>query len=149
MLSVVYEEDALKPGTYDMVVTARDLIGNLSKSRFTLEVTDWDELKFDHVLNFPNPMRMGKETRFYCHSNYTAQEYYGNDVQLTIKIYTLGGRLLRVIRDARNGERWDGRDERGTLLPPDVYLYRFIGEDYGQKKTVKSKIMKLVILPPR
>ncbi|MBN1760731.1 MAG: hypothetical protein JW863_20550, partial [Chitinispirillaceae bacterium] len=43
VISVVYEEDALKPGTYTMVVTARDLVGNLSKSRFTLEVTDWDE----------------------------------------------------------------------------------------------------------
>ena len=151
IVSVVYEEDALKPGTYEMVVTARDLIGNLSKSQFTLEVTDWDELKFDQVLNFPNPMRMGSETRFYCNSSYTSLQYYQSsiNIRLTIKIYTLGGRLLRVIKDARNGEKWDGRDEQGNLLPPDIYLYQFMGEDYRQKKTVKSKIMKLVILPPK
>ena len=151
VVSVVYEEDALKPGTYEMVVTARDLIGNLSKSQFTLEVTDWDELKFDQVLNFPNPMRMGGETRFYCNSSYTSLQYYQSsiNIRLTIKIYTLGGRLLRVIKDTRNGETWDGRDEQGNLLPPDIYLYHFMGEDYRQKKTVRSKIMKLVILPPR
>jgi hypothetical protein len=149
VMSVVYEEDALKPGTYQMVVTARDLMGNLSKARFTLEVTDWDELKLDHVFNFPNPFRWGKTTRFYSHTNYTSQQYYGTDVRLTIKIYTLGGRLLRVIRDARNGELWDGCDQQGRRLSPDVYLYRIMGEDYGQKKTVKSKVMKLVILPPK
>ena len=99
---------------------------------------------------------MGKTTRFFCYSNYTSQQYFGADVHLTVRIYTLGGRLLKVIRDARNGEPWDCRDQRGNLLSPDVYLYRIMAEDYRadpdeyqQKKTVKSKIMKLVILPPR
>ncbi|MBN1309036.1 MAG: hypothetical protein JXA18_14020, partial [Chitinispirillaceae bacterium] len=137
ILSVVYEEEALKPGTYTMAVTARDLVGNLSKARFTLKVTEWDELKLDHVLNFPNPVRMRKTTRFYCHSNYTSQQYYGTDVRLTIKIYTLGGRLLRVLKNARNGEEWDLRDQAGNLLSPDVYLYQITAEDYSQRKTVK------------
>ncbi|MBN1578946.1 MAG: hypothetical protein JW913_20460 [Chitinispirillaceae bacterium] len=149
IVSVVYEEEALKPGTYTMAVTARDLVGNLSKARFSLIVTAWDELKLDHVLNFPNPVRLGKETRFYCHSNYTSQQYYGADVRLTIKIYTLGGRLLYVDKDFYNGKQWKCRDQAGNLLSPDVYLYRITAEDYSLRKTVKSRIMKLVILPPR
>jgi hypothetical protein len=54
-----------------------------------------------------------------------------------------------VIQDARNGEVWDGRDQRGHILTPDVYLYQIIAEDLIQKKTKKSKVMKLVIHPPR
>ncbi len=150
MVSVIYDEKALGPGDYTMLVTARDLLGNLSKARFTLIVTDKQDLRLDHVFNFPNPVRLGQTTRFYCHSNYTSERYYGADVQLTIKIYTLGGKLLKVIRNARNGEIWDLRDQRGFLLSPDIYLYQIIAEeDASDQKTVKSKIMKLVILPPK
>jgi hypothetical protein len=149
IVSIVYEEETIQPGTYELVVTARDLIGNLSKAKFTLNVTQYDELTLDHVLNFPNPVRLGKKTRFYCHTNYTSHEYYGADIRLTVRIYTLGGRLLRVIRNARNGEVWDCRDQRGNLLSPDVYLYQIVAEDMILRKTEKSKIMKLVVLPPR
>jgi hypothetical protein len=148
-VSVFYEEDAVKPGTYTLALTARDLLGNLSKVRFSLVVTAWDELRLDHVLNFPNPVRMGSTTRFYLSSNYTSQQYYGADIRFVIRIYTLGGRLIRVLRNVRNGEVWDCRDQRGELLGPDIYLYQVTAEDVAQRKTVKSRIMKLAVLPPR
>ncbi len=158
VVSVEHGEQVLKPGKHVMKVTARDLFGNLSKARFTIVVTDKRELKLDHVLNFPNPVRRGDVTRFYCHTNYTSQQSYGTDVRVTIRIYSLGGKLLRVI-DGRefpasrvaNGIEWDGRDERGALLSPDVYLYRITAVDRsnGERRVVRSKIMKLVILPPK
>ncbi len=156
VVSLEYGE--LKPGKHVMTVTARDLFGNLSKARFTVVVTDKEQLRLDHVLNFPNPMRMGTVTRFYCHTNYTARQTYGNDVRLTVRIYSLGGKLLRVIDDGEhpgsrvhNGIEWDGRDERGHPLGPDVYLYRITAVDRGPngRKVSRSRIMKLVILPPR
>jgi len=149
IVSVVYDEDVLKPGTYTMAVTARDLIGNLSKKTFDVTVIAYDSLDLDHVINYPNPARYGKQTRFYCQSSYTSETYWKNDLHLTIKIYTLAGRLLRVIRDARNGEVWDLRDERGAPLSPDIYLWQVTAEDYKLKKTKKSDVCKLVIAPPK
>lgn len=149
VLSVVLNDGDLKPGSYQLLLTARDLLGNLAKSRFTLSVTSYDELKLTRVFNFPNPMRMGKGTRFYCYTNYTSQQYYGTNLRLTIKIYSLSGKPLRILRDVRNGEFWDGRDEVGNLLSPDIYLYQVLAEDFSQNKTVKSKVMKLVVHPPQ
>lgn len=149
VLSVVLDDGDLKPGSYQLLLTARDLLGNLAKSRFTLIVTAFDELKLTRVFNYPNPMRMGKGTRFYCYTNYTSQQYYGTNLRMTVKIYSLSGKPLRILRDVRNGELWDGRDEVGNVLSPDIYLYQVLAEEFSQKKTLKSKIMKLVVHPPR
>ncbi|MCX7727126.1 MAG: C25 family cysteine peptidase, partial [Chitinispirillaceae bacterium] len=151
VVSLYLEEDAINPGSYIMNVSARDMLGNLSKKSFTLLVTS-DEIILDRVFNFPNPVRMGKETRFYCFTNFTMHQYFEAKINFTIKIYTLSGKPIRIIRNARNGEVWDLRDQMGNILGPDVYLYQIIVEDNSTNtrlKSVKSKIMKLVILPPR
>ena len=147
--SMAFEENSLEPGRYTLNVTARDLLGNLSKTSFALEITAQNELKMGHVFNFPNPMKMGKTTRFFFYPSNTAQQYYQTSVMSAIKIYSLSGRVLRVIKNARNGEVWDGRDQAGNVLGPDIYLYQVVATSPVQQKTVKSKIKKLVINPPR
>lgn len=94
-------------------------------------------------------MRMGKSTRFYFYPSNTAQQFNQMSVKAAIKIYTLGGRVVRVFKDARNGEVWDGRDQAGNVLSPDIYLYQVVATSPVIQKTVKSKIKKLVIHPPR
>jgi hypothetical protein len=56
---------------------------------------------------------------------------------------------LRVIKNAKNGEVWDGRDQIGNVLSPDVYLYQIIATSPDLKKSTKSKVKKLVIHPPK
>lgn len=132
----------LKPGIYTINFSARDLNGNLSKASFKVKITQPEEFELDRVFNAPNPFRMGKGTKFYFFPTKTSYKTF-----VAIKIYTLSGKPVRVIKNAVNGQFWDGRDQTGTLLSPDIYLYQIVGSAPDQKKQVKSKIMKLVINP--
>jgi hypothetical protein len=112
----------------------------------TWDVTDPSDIKLDHVINVPNPVKMGRQTRFYyTHSNVTGDL----DVNVTIRVYSLGGRLLSVLRNPKNGEPWVPRDNRGNYLTPNVYLYQVTATSSNVGKTVRSKIKKLAVLPPR
>jgi hypothetical protein len=70
-------------------------------------------------------------------------------VTSTIKIYSMAGKLLRVFSSTYSGQIFNCRDEVGNALGPNVYLYQLIAEESGSQKTVKSKIQKLLIHPPR
>jgi len=143
---VNFEENMLGGGTYDLIISAQDLLGNVSKLSVVWEVADPSDIKLDHVINVPNPVKMGRQTRFYyTHSNVTGDL----DANVTIRIYSLGGRLLAVIRNPKNGEPWVPRDNKGNYLTPNVYLYQITATSRNVGKTVKSKIKKLAVLPPR
>jgi hypothetical protein len=148
-----FEENDLKVGSYPLKVTAQDLPGNVSQAAFTLEITDRMAFTLNHVFNTPNPMRMGGTTRFFFYPSTTTTQNVVPplDYIIVIKIYSLGGKLLKVIKKASNGQTWDGRDQTGYVLPPNIYLYQ-VTADYPSQdegKLIKSKIQKLVIHPPK
>ncbi|MBN2187838.1 MAG: hypothetical protein JW699_00180 [Chitinispirillaceae bacterium] len=147
------EENDLKVGSYPLNITAQDLPGNVSRASFVLEITDRTALSLNHVFNTPNPMRMGGTTRFFFFPSTTTSQNVVPplDYIIVIKIYSLGGKLLKVIKNANNGHPWDGRDQTGYVLPPNIYLYQ-VSADYPSQdegKLIKSKIQKLVIHPPK
>ena len=154
-----FESGSIKPGSYAVTLTAQDLIGNISHLTFTLGIDDSTQLSLDHVLNVPNPMRMGQSTRFFFSPTLTTAPNTNPPVQasFTIKIYSLAGRLLKVMSNAQNGESWDGRDQTGYVLPPNVYLYQiaaayqntYASDGMNGPANVKSPIQKLVIYPPK
>jgi hypothetical protein len=145
----------LKAGTYTLRIRGQDLLGNISSLDVPLQVIDEQSFSLGTVFNYPNPFEMGATTRFFfTHSGAHA----GNDdmpefgaIKVMIKIYTLSGRLVRIIRNARNGQVWDGTDERGNTLSPNVYLYRITGDaDLPlARSSSTSMVKKLVIYPPR
>jgi hypothetical protein len=140
---------------YELVVTSRDLMGNLSVTTFPLDLkkNSISEIQqdpdLDHTFNFPNPVSLGSTTRFFFSGSEANQRIIPYHYRFIIKIYTLNGKLIRVYKDARNGELWDCRDQRGTLLSPDTYLYQVQAFSLLKKKTIKGKIEKIVIHPPR
>jgi hypothetical protein len=140
-----FEEKSLKIGKYELIVTAQDLLGKVSRVAFALEITDENEPTLDRVFNTPNPVKMGQTTRFFFYPS-TAQTYL--NARFIVKVFSLSGKLLRVFKDARNGETWDLKDQNGYPLSPNIYLYQVTGY-YVNDKQVKSKIQKLVIHPPR
>jgi hypothetical protein len=144
--TIIFEKNSLKSGTHELILSAQDLLGNVSKLSVALEIVDPSEIKLDHVINVPNPVRMGRPTRFYYHHSNTPGDL---DVRVTIRIYTLGGRLISVIRNPRNGEEWIPRDQAGNMLTPNVYLYQVTATSQNINRTVKSKVKKLVVHPPR
>jgi hypothetical protein len=143
-----FQEDELEEGTYSMNVTAQDLIGNVSRLTIDLEVvpdnlTD-ESLTLDHVFAYPNPFRVGEKTRFFFHHT----NPYGDEM-VTLRIYTLSGKLIKVFRGLRKGQEWRGVDEFGRRLGPNAYLYRVSVQVPGRQEPVESEIKKVVIHPPR
>jgi hypothetical protein len=144
----------IKPGLYDLTIRAQDLLGNISKLVISLEILAEDEFKIGHVFNYPNPVHRGSKTKFFIYTSNTSIFWHENVSEVTIKIYTLSGKLIRVFRDIdRNAVEWDLTDQRGNPLPPNVYLYRVFMKKpptgFSTKDDVeKSPVKKLVILPP-
>ena len=146
--SVEIDDNSLKPGKYNLIIYARDFPGNISIKTFSLEITDKNDLKLDHVFNFPNPFRMGQTTRFFFYGS-NCNVITSQPAVFYIRIYSLSGRLLRVFSNTNNGVAWDGRDQVGNMLSPNVYLYQVSAYNSYNQKNVKSKIKKIIIHPPR
>jgi hypothetical protein len=153
------DEDAIKEGSYELSVTASDLLGNISRALFKLHVVDEDSFSLEQFFFYPNPVRMDGRVRFYFHSSQRAMlQQEGNavvpvdKVSVTIKVYTLSGKLVRVFTNAQNGVSWELRDQAGNNLGPNVYLVQATGRFVNSNNVVvesKSPVKKLVIHPPR
>jgi len=65
-----------------------------------------------------------------------------NDAKVSIKIYNLAGRLVRVLRDNEttragcNPIEWDGRDFNDDICPSDLYIVTIESENEVKTKTV-------------
>lgn len=128
----------LENGTYRLQVSATDTSENTTEIEtfFTLD----EAVTLSEVFNVPNPIEKGK-------TFFTYQLAQPSDA-VTIKIYTVNGRLIRTIEDGSalrgaNETFWDGRDEIGIKCANGVYLYRVIAHT-GDEKV--EKIGKLAIL---
>ena len=128
----------LENGTYRLQVSATDTSENTTEIQtfFTLD----EAVTLSEVFNVPNPIEKGK-------TFFTYQLAQPSDA-VTIKIYTVNGRLIRTIVDGSaargtNETFWDGRDEIGIKCANGVYLYRVIAHT-GDDKV--EKIGKLAIL---
>ncbi len=145
----------VKDSKNTLIVTARDLLGNLSVTTFAVDFSkvavnnDEMEPNLDNVFNFPNPVRLGMSTRFFFYKSEVNERFIPEHYRFVLKIYTLNGKLIRIFKDAQNGVSWDCRDQRGRNLSPDVYLYQVTAYSSVKKKSIKSKIGKVVIHPPR
>lgn len=147
------DSSGVKPGNYRLIVGAMDINGNISRKEIYLKITDDEEFTLSNVYNFPNPAVSGKSTRFYFDHNRMI-EGENENIDATIRIYSLSGKLLKIFRHAENGQQWNLHDQLGHQLSPNVYLYTITAtmnmeSDYsGKEKEIKSDIKKLVIYPP-
>jgi len=121
--------------TYSFDVSARDLMGNLARARVQLEVTEKAEVSLYEVFNSPNPVRSGETTAFYFKlagepdTNGTVD----SRVQASIRIHTMSGKLVRVLRtelskatQPRPRAVWDLRDSFGSPLANGLYPYTVV-----------------------
>lgn len=134
---IIFEPD-LPNDEYQLQVLVTDISENTFESqiyRFHLE----EAVSITHLLNVPNPIRTN-----------TVFTYNLAQVpdQVTVKIYTVSGRLIRTIEDASarrgyNETDWDARDESGERLANGVYFYKVIVKAGAHKI---EKIGRLAIL---
>jgi hypothetical protein len=144
-----FDAGSMTSGNYTVNITAQDLLGNVAKRSVELQVTTAQQLALYHVCTYPNPMAMGKTCNFYFDLSQTQTQREQDRVIVTIRLFTLSGRLVRAFNDVSRGQPFDGRDAFGNRLSPGVYLYQMTAEDPVQQIVVKSKIEKLAINPPK
>ena len=134
---IAFEPD-LPNDEYQLQVLATDASENTVASqvyRFNLE----EPVSITHLLNVPNPIRTNT---VFIYNLVQAPD------QVTMKIYTVSGRLIRTIEDASarrgyNETDWDARDENGERLANGVYFYKAIVKTDAHKI---EKIGRLAIL---
>ncbi|MFC1562888.1 type IX secretion system sortase PorU [candidate division KSB1 bacterium] len=138
----------LSKGIHVMKLKAWDNFNNSSTSFAEFTIYSEDEFKISKLFNYPNPF--SDETRFTFEINQPIDSI--SDV--TIKIYTISGRLVKKIEDIiveKPGyfvsDCWDGRDADGDRIANGVYFFKIIirAQIDNEAKTAES-IGKLVVL---
>ncbi len=97
----------------------------------------FDRLLLEQPLNHPNPFR--DETSFTF--------ILSQQAQVTIKIYTVAGKLIRTLRYEGNAGynicAWDGLDQMGDPLSNGAYLYKIIAKNGDQEVEKVAKMAKV------
>jgi hypothetical protein len=99
-------------------------VNNSSEYGLSFTVINNEQLKLDHVLNYPNPFTTS--TAFWFEHNYP-----GVDLESRVEIFTVSGKQIKTLHKTINtpGNRsielgWDGRDEWGERVGRGIYIYR-------------------------
>jgi len=121
--TVQYQLRDLPYGRNTLRVRAWDAFNNASTSETFFDVTSGDKLTISDIMNYPNPF--SRETAFTFRQNQIVP------LNISIKIYTLAGRLIQTLDASSPGEPfiqvpWDGRDRDGDVPANGVYLYKVI-----------------------
>jgi len=127
----------LTGGKHVIEFFARDASNNPAYYRADVQVDA--EFHLREVMNYPNPFR--DETDFTYYLTQSAEE-------VTIKIFTLSGRLIGTLENAPpaagfNRVQWNGRDADGDVLANGVYLYKIIAR-LGERRL--EEIQKCVVM---
>lgn len=106
--------------TFDsLIVFVADNYLNRRTGTYYLNTDLSEQLRIDTCLIYPNPVKDRAVFTFIL----------TRPARVTIKIFTIAGRLLRIIGPQEcgfgyNQIEWDGRDRDGTTLPSGIYLYK-------------------------
>ena len=135
--AITYAPD-LANGEYQLHITAADTSENIAELNVSFTLNE--KVMLSEVFNVPNPM-VDTKTFFTYHLAQAPDS-------VTIKIYSVNGRLLRTLVDASanrgtNETGWDGRDETGIRCANGVYFYRVIAHTDDEKI---EQVGKLAIL---
>ena len=137
-VSLNYQSPQLEPGTYRIRLSASDLEGNTSDEEMEFRVHKI--LQLLKAMNHPNPF--GDETTI-------TFELTGAADEMTVKIYSLSGRLVREFSEGMAWAGftmipWDGRDRDGDEVANGVYYCKIRVKMAGEKDlTEYIKMMKL------
>ena len=136
---VVQYTPHLTDGDYSINLLAKNAAGNFNDSAgVTRTFTVLSDTKLLFVYNYPNPF--SGETYFTFKLTQIPDE-------LKINVYTVAGRLVKVIQ--RNSSElnsdfnriyWDGKDQDGDLLANGVYFYRMYIKKNDKTESVTQKL---------
>jgi len=124
--TVRFQLPQLAPGLHSLKIKVWDVVNNSSETVLNFTVISNEELRLEHVLNYPNPFTT--QTSFWFEHNYP-----GIDLFVKVDIFTVSGKRIKTLTKTINtdGNRsielnWDGRDEWGEKVGKGVYLYHLL-----------------------
>ncbi len=137
---VVDFKPVLEDGDYLLRVVAKDPNGNIADSASSeVYFVVSSETKLMEVYNYPNPF--ANETYFTFRLSQIPEE-------VKIRIYTIAGRLIKVITKQSselnydlNKIYWNGRDEDGDVIANGTYLYKMIMKNADKTESVTQKLV--------
>jgi len=121
--TIEYPFKNLSEGYHTLRFRAWDIYDNSTTTTTTFRVANSAALSLQSVFNYPNPM--AEKTTF------TFQHNLSETVNIQLKIYSISGRLVKIIDQPNVADRaihidWNGRDDEGDLLANGVYFYKVI-----------------------
>ena len=136
---VVEYTPTLADGEYTLNVTGKNANGNIASAEgITRRFLVSTEVKLLDVYNYPNPFSNG---------TYFTFKLTQIPDELKIKIFSVAGRLIKVIYKKANELNydfnriyWDGRDSQGDLLANGVYFYKMIMQRGNKTENVTQKL---------
>ncbi len=135
----------MNDGPHRLEVLAKDASNNFFDStQYVITFRVDTENKIEDIYNYPNPFTDDTWFTFTLTGSETPQE-------LQIRIYTVTGRLIRVIDVMPNEMEikllnkiyWDGRDQDGDTIANGVYLYKVIAKYPDKNITEIKKLAKV------
>jgi flagellar hook assembly protein FlgD len=121
-----------------------DVYNNSSEATIDFIVVSSAEFAFQHLLNYPNPMR--NQTTFSWETNQVNQSQ-----EVEIRIFTLSGDLVKTLRQTiySQGYRaativWDGTQDNGGQISSGMYVYQL--QLILSDGTSKRQTSKLVVI---
>lgn len=141
---VRFQLPPLEEGRHTLTVKAWDVANNSGEASLDFHVVNKEELKLEHVLNYPNPFTT-KTTFWFDHNR------PGEELEVQIQVFTVAGKLVKTIRSTiismgnRSSEvEWDGKDDFGARIGRGVYIYTLRVQTSDGKSA--KKIQKLYLL---
>lgn len=135
---VRYSSAELTEGTYRLLVTARDAVGNRA-TPYKVSFRVVNERSLTDLTVYPNPFR----DRVQFTLRLTGRQ--APDA-LTLTIHDLNGRVVRHLRSTGriglNELPWNGQSDGGEPLPAGIYLYRLTVSADGQDWPVADEATK-------
>lgn len=124
--SVSYPLSKLAEGAHHLTLKAWDVYNNSSEAGIDFVVISSSEFAYEHLYNYPNPMR--DQTTFCFETN----QVYEN-LEVEIQIFTLYGKPVKTFKQKiyTQGYRiepivWDGITDGGRKVDSGTYVYRVL-----------------------
>ncbi|MGB9721212.1 MAG: C25 family cysteine peptidase [bacterium] len=132
-------EITIENPTESITVYVSDNNFNQTVEKIVLNANIFERISIENVLIYPNPVKK--------YDGIWITFVLSQSARVTIKIYTIAGRLVKVISDVPcnagyNQKLWDGRDELGDNLGNGVYLVHIFAEgNSGTDKQIEKFIV--------
>ncbi len=141
---IQYPLSQLEDGLHTITVKVWDVYNNSTESAIDFLVVSSAEFAFQHLINYPNPMR--DQTTFCWETNQVNQT-----LEVEIRIFSLWGDLVKVISQTIESQgyrnvsiHWDGTQDSGRKISTGTYIYQVrLKIPDG---TIKSQSSKLVVI---